>query len=77
MNKNNILFDLDGNLIGSRDRFDSTTLSSYLVGLNNYIDLGNAVSSDYLNEQSSSFLNSSVCCCPHFHTRQDNNRNKK
>jgi hypothetical protein len=77
MNKNNILFDLEGNLMGSRDRFDSTTLSSYLVGLNNYIDLDNAVSSDYLSEQSSSFLNSSACCCFHFHTKQDNNRDNK
>ena len=77
MNKNNILFDLEGNLMGSRDRFDSTTLSSYLVGLNNYIDLDNAVSSDYLNEQSSSFLNSSAYYCLHFHTKQDNNRDNK
>ena len=71
MNKSDTLFDLDGNLTGSRKKFYSTTLSSSPVELNNHVNLGSTTSSNYLKEQLGSFLSSSVCYCFHFSITQE------
>lgn len=62
MNKNIILFDMDGTLTESRQKFDSLTLSSSLEELSQYADIGIVTGSDYdyLKEQLSPLLNSSI-----------------
>jgi len=65
MNKNIVLFDMDGTLTESRKKFNSTTLSSSLVELSKHADLGIVTGSDYdyLKEQLSPLLNSSIRYC--------------
>ena len=67
MNQNIILFDMDGTLTESRQRFNSTTLSSSLVELSQVADIGIVTGSDYiyLKEQLSPLLNSSIRYCLH------------
>ena len=67
MNQNIILFDMDGTLTESRQKFNSTTLSSSLVELSQVADIGIVTGSDYdyLKEQLSPLLNSSIRYCLH------------
>lgn len=67
MKKNIILFDMDGTLTESRQKFNSTILSSTLVELSQHADIGIVTGSDYdyLEEQLSPLLNSSIRCCLH------------
>ena len=67
MNRSIVLFDMDGTLTESRQKFDSTTLSSSLVELSKVADIGIVTGSDYnyLKEQLSPLLNSSIRYCLH------------
>jgi len=67
MNKNIVLFDMDGTLPESRQKFDSNILSSSLKELSQYAEIGIVTGSDYdyLNEQLSPLLNSSIRYCLH------------
>ena len=67
MNRNIVLFDMDGTLTESRQKFDSTTLSSSLVELSKVSDIGIVTGSDYnyLTEQLSPLLNSPIRYCLH------------
>lgn len=67
MNRNIVLFDMDGTLTESRQKFNSTTLSSSLVELSQVADIGIVTGSDYdyLKEQLSPLLNSSIRYCLH------------
>ena len=62
MKKNIILFDMDGTLTESRQKFNSTILSSTLVELSQHADIGIVTGSDYdyLEEQLSPLFNSSI-----------------
>jgi len=67
MNKNVVLFDMDGTLTESRQKFNSQTLSSSLVELSKYATIGIVTGSDYdyLKEQMAPILNSSIRYCLH------------
>jgi len=67
MNKNIVLFDMDGTLTESRQKFNSTTLSSSLVELSRHAEIGIVTGSDYnyLKEQLSPLLDSSIRYCLH------------
>tara|TARA_R110000782_G_scaffold202677_2_gene291175 strand:- start:452 stop:1240 length:789 start_codon:yes stop_codon:yes gene_type:complete len=67
MNKNIVLFDMDGTLTESRQKFDSTILSSSLKELSQYADIGIVTGSDfdYLKEQLNPLLDSSIRYCLH------------
>ena len=67
MNKNIVLFDMDGTLTESRQKFDSQFLSSSLIELSQMADIGIVTGSDldYLKEQLGPILNSSIRYCLH------------
>lgn len=68
MNKNIILFDMDGTLTEPRKKFESSLLSSSFYKLSNFADIGIVTGSDidYLKEQMSDILTkSSVRYCLH------------
>jgi hypothetical protein len=67
MTKDIILFDTDGNLTESKQKFNSINLSSLLIGLNEHVNTVMPTDSncDYLEERLSSLLNSSIRYCLH------------
>jgi len=67
MNRNVVLFDMDGTLTESRQKFDSQFLSSSLIELSQIADIGIVTGSDYdyLKEQMGPILESSIRYCLH------------
>ena len=67
MNRNVVLFDMDGTLREPRKKFDPEILSSSLQELSKYADIGIVTGSDYnyLKEQMGVILESSIRYCLH------------
>ena len=75
MSRNIVLFDIDGTLTESRQKFNSTTLSSSLVELSQVAEIGIVTGSDYnyLKEQLNPLLDSSIRYCLIFYLATEQN----